>query len=151
MSNAGRAERNPNGENLDGWQVMGNAKGWEVVDGMIRSESKKGGGWIRSAQQYDDFVLKVDWRVSPGGNSGVFIRAAEGGRPWVEGYEVQISNMDQDLLHCTGSLYSAVPVLRRPDESPEVWHTYEIRCQGSHVMVFTDGVLCIDADQSQID
>ena len=139
------------GVNLDGWQVMGDAGGWEVVDGVIRSESRKGGGWIRSARQYDDFVLKVDWRVSSGGNSGVFIRAAEDGRPWVEGYEVQISNMDQDALHCTGSLYGAVPVLKRPDESPDVWHTYEIRCRGSHLMVFTDGVLCIDADQSQID
>ena len=138
-----------NGRDLDGWKIMGHASGWQVVDGVIRSESKKGGNWIRSNEQYDDFVLKLDWRVSPGGNSGVFIRAADGGRPWIEGYEIQISNMDQDLLHCTGALYGAVPVRTRPDETPDKWHTYEIRCRGSHLMVFSDGVTCIDVDQSQ--
>ncbi|MCH2130614.1 MAG: DUF1080 domain-containing protein [Pirellulaceae bacterium] len=140
-----------NGQDLDGWQIMGDPAGWEVTDGVIRSESKKGANWIRFREQYDDFVLKLDWRVSPGGNSGVFIRAVEGGQPWIDGYEVQISNMDQDSLHCTGSLYSAVPVLNRPDESPDTWHTYEIRCQGSHLMVFSDGVTCVDIDQAKLE
>lgn len=59
--------------------------------------------------------------------------------------------MDQDLLHCTGALYGAVPVRKRPDETPDKWHTYEIRCRGSHLMVFSAGATCIDVDQSQLE
>ena len=47
--------------------------------------------------------------------------------------------------------FGAVPVLNRPDETPDKWHTYEIRCRGSHLMVFSDGVTCIDVDQSKVE
>lgn len=140
-----------NGKNLDGWEIVGKEAGWAVVDGVIRSVGGQGGEWLRSDKPYGDYILKVDWRVSPGGNSGVFIRCAKEGAPWTSGYEIQISNPRQDLAHCTGSLYGYVSVIERPDESAEKWHTFEIRCQGPHITVLSDGVKCIDVDQSQVE
>jgi hypothetical protein len=137
-----------NGKDLSGWVLMGDAKGWEVKGGVIHSDAGNNGQWLRSEKEYGDFVLKLEWKVSEGGNSGVFIRAKKEDAPWVTGYEIQISNPKQDESHCTGSLYSYVPVKKRPDESAGKWHTFEITCQGSKIRVVSDGVECIDYDQS---
>lgn len=138
-----------NGKDLSGWKVMGKEAGWTVKDGVIHSDAGKEGHWLRSEKQFGDYILKVEWKVSEGGNSGVFIRCTEEGNPWVTGYEIQISNPKQDESHCTGSLYSYVPVKNRPDESAAKWHTFEIECRGSVITVKSDNVVCIDKfDQS---
>jgi len=140
-----------NGKDLSGWVVMGKRSGWKVADRVIRSEGASGGNWLRSEKEYGDFVLKVEWRVSEGGNSGVFIRSAKKGAPWTTGYEVQISNARRDESHCTGSLYGYFAVDPRPDESADKWHTFEIHCRGPQIKVIADGVTCIDVDQSKHD
>lgn len=140
-----------NGKDLDGWVVMGNPAGFVVRDGVIRSDGETGGDWLRSTRQYADFVLKVDWRVSPNGNSGVFIRCAEDGYPWETGSEIQITNAPRDDAHCTGSLYGSVAVNPRPDESADRWHTFEIRCAGPKITVLSDGVQVVSADCEEVD
>jgi hypothetical protein len=137
-----------NGKDLSGWVLMGDAKGWNVADGVIHSDAGNNGQWLRSEKEYGDFVLKLEWKVSAGGNSGVFIRAKKEDAPWVTGYEIQISNPKQDESHCTGSLYSYVPVKKRPDESAGKWHTFEITCRGSKIRIVSDDVECIDYDQA---
>ena len=139
-----------NGKDLSGWKVMGKEPGWTVKDGVIHSDAKKEGYWLRSEKEFGDYILKVEWKVSEGGNSGVFIRCDKEGNPWVTGYEIQISNPVQDESHCTGSLYSYVPVKKRPDESADKWHTFEIECRGSVITVKSDDVVCIEKfDQSK--
>ncbi len=138
------------GRSLEGWHVMGRPEGFTAVDGILRSESGKGGDWLRSDRQYGDFILRLDWRISPQGNSGVFIRCTEEGDPWVTGNEVQITHEHRDDLHCTGSLYGRVAVAPRPDERPNVWHTYEIQCIGPRIRVIADGVPVVDVDKSEV-
>lgn len=137
------------GKTLNGWTVMGSPAGWQVTDGVIRSEAGKGGNWLRTNRTYSDFVLRLEWRVSQNGNSGVFVRCKEDGNPWETGHEVQISNEPRDDLHCTGSLYGTVAVDPRPDESYERWHTFEIRCEGTRIQVIADGTRCVDADMTR--
>ncbi len=137
------------GENLDGWTIMGDPAGWAVKDGIIRSEGLLGGDWLRFNEPQSDFILKLDWRVSQDGNSGVYIRAAEEGRPWESGYEIQISNAPRDDLHCTCSLYGYAAVDPRPDESADTWHTFEIHALGPRITVFSDGVQCAELDQAK--
>ncbi|MDP6795705.1 MAG: DUF1080 domain-containing protein [Verrucomicrobiota bacterium] len=138
-----------NGNDLSNWVVMGKQEGWEVKDGVIRSEGGNGGHWLRSKNKYQDFLFKVEWRVSKGGNSGVYIRSADKGQPWETGYEIQISNEPRDDLHCTGSLYGFFPVKPRPDESADKWHTFEIHCKGTKIKIIADGVTCVNADQAK--
>ena len=141
-----------NGKDLSGWKVMGKEAGWTVKDGVIHSDAGNDGQWLRSEKEFGDYILKVEWKVSKDGNSGVFIRCKKEDSPWVTGYEIQISNPVQDESHCTGSLYSYVPVKKRPDESAEKWHTFEIECRGSIITVKSDDVICIDKfDQSKDD
>src|ERR1044072_6672027 len=94
-----------NGKNLDGWVIKGKAEGWQVQNGILPSEGARGGEWVRVAREYGDFILKLDWKVSRNGNSGVFLRVPDQGAPWQTGYEVQISSAPRDDKHCTGALY----------------------------------------------
>jgi hypothetical protein len=140
-----------NGKDFSGWVSMGKMEGWQIKDGIIRSEGATGGYWLRAEKQYRNFIWKVDWKVSKGGNSGVYIRSAKEGIPWDTGYEVQISNEPRDDLHCTGSLYGHAAVNPRPDETSDKWHTFELRCEGSHITIISDGVKCVSFEQSQAD
>ena len=137
-----------NGKDLGGWVIEGETEGWQVKDGLIRSEGEQGGHWLRSEKQYDNFIFQVEWRISEGGNSGVYIRSTAENDPWETGYEIQISNAPRDDLHCTGSLYGHAAVRPRPDESANTWHRFEIHCQRHHITIFADGVQCVDFDQS---
>jgi len=142
-----------NGQDLNKWVIMGNPEGWKVQNGVIHSDGGKGGNWLRYRRQFSDFILRLEWKVSPGGNSGVFIRCPAAGDPWATGHEVQISNEQppRDEAHCTGSLYGTVAVNPRPDESPDVWHTYEIRAVGKRITVLCDGVQCVDANLDEVE
>lgn len=140
-----------NGKDLEGWKVMGKEGGFQVKDGILRSEGASGSEWLRYHKKFKNFIYKVDWKVSKDGNSGVFIRADEKGNPWLTGYEIQISNAPRDDEHCTGSLYGYAAVKPRPDETEDKWHTFEIHCDGTKIKVISDGVKCIDIDQSKID
>ena len=143
-----------NGKNFNGWEIMGKKEGWAIKDGVIRSGGGQGGNWLRTKKKYRDFILKVEWRVSKEGNSGVFIRSGRDlalspdGLRLITGYEVQISNARRDDSHCTGSLYGFVAVKPRPDEAADRWHRFEIRCQRNRITVKSDGLKCIDFDQS---
>jgi len=66
------------GESLSGWtKVDGSAveAGWVVQEGTIHRSGK--GGDIYSAKEYANFDFRFDWKISPGGNSGVKYRMTE--------------------------------------------------------------------------
>lgn len=140
-----------NGKGLDGWIVVGDPAAFVVKDGILHSDSAKNGQWLRYNRELGDFILRVEWRVGKDGNAGVFIRSQTAGNPWETGHEIQISNQLRDDMHCTGSLYGRVAVEPRPDESPGVWHEFEIQCRGPRIKVFADNVPVIDVDQSKVE
>ncbi|MGQ9650610.1 MAG: family 16 glycoside hydrolase [Phycisphaerae bacterium] len=139
-----------NGKDFTGWTIVGDPKGFWFTDGILRSESGKGGMWMRTNRKYRDFILRVEWRIGEDGNSGVFVRAAAEGHPWETGSEIQISNEPRDIAHCTGSLYGTVAVDPRPDETADVWHMFEIHCRGYHYTVFADNIPVVDVDARTI-
>jgi hypothetical protein len=75
------------GETSEGWRGVNKdhfPAGWEVVDGTLHcKESGQGeagaedGGDILYDQKFSNFVLKFDWKISEGGNSGVFYLGQE--------------------------------------------------------------------------
>jgi len=128
--------------------VKGNPASWKVLDGIIVASA--GGDRLMSRESYGDFVLRLEWKISREGNSGVSIcvPSQDDGAPWETGYEVQISNAHRDDSHSTGSLYGVAPVNPRPNEDADVWHRYEITCIGNRIRVKVDGVECVDADRA---
>ncbi|MFM7208146.1 MAG: family 16 glycoside hydrolase [Planctomycetaceae bacterium] len=73
-----------------GYGREGISPGWTVEDGaLVRSGA--GAGDIVTVDEFGDFELQLDYRISPGGNSGVMVRVTEDApKPWHSGPEVQI-------------------------------------------------------------
>jgi len=66
-------------------------KGWEIEDQCIKVRAKGKGGDIITRDQYGDFELVLEWRVSAKANSGIMYRVTEKhGASWQTGPEYQI-------------------------------------------------------------
>ena len=72
-----------NGRNLDGWRSFQSdtAKGWIVENSCLTATGEGGdlGGDIITTEMYDNFILELDWKISPGGNSGILFHVLEEG------------------------------------------------------------------------
>ncbi|MCJ7674341.1 MAG: DUF1080 domain-containing protein, partial [Sedimentisphaerales bacterium] len=68
-----------NAQDLTGW--TGSTKGYLVKDGNIVLDPKLGGGNLYTVGQYGDFVLRFEFRLTPGANNGLAIRAPLSGDP----------------------------------------------------------------------
>ena len=123
------------GKTLFGWQANHGEHDWEVVDGAIRSESAHP-GLLLTTIRLSDFELRCDFRLEPGGNSGLFLRTlAEPADPAVDCYELNIC--DSHPAFPTGSL---VARQRVADSYPceGEWHTYHVRVDGGNIRVQLD-------------
>lgn len=121
-----------NGENLGGWEAHGLGR-WTVDEGVLTV--KRGIGYLSTrCEQFDNFILSLDIRVSKKGNSGVFFRSphAKGLWPWPKGYESQVDN--HDPKNPTGSLYDRVKASKLITQDEE-WFNMQVKAIGQDVTV----------------
>jgi choline dehydrogenase-like flavoprotein len=137
---------------LAGWRMAGPGRFIELGGNIIESDGGLGLLWF-TQEEFADFVLRVDFRLSSGtDNSGVFIRFPNPGNdPFVavnQGYEVQIDNTGfnpdngafDDAFHKTGAIYTLAPSnVSMPNVGQ--WHTYEIEAVGPRITVRLDGIV----------
>ncbi len=76
------------GNNADAWRGFKRddlPAGWKVQDGMLITSGEGGdlGGDIITKEIFEDFRLSLQWKISEGGNSGVFFNVIEGDNPAV--------------------------------------------------------------------
>ena len=150
-----------NGKDLDGWEVRESRPGdkdkWYAKDGLLLA--KPGSGWIGTKKMYGDFILKVEWRIFAGGNSGVFLRVPDVKSkmsPSYLGLEVQIldDNAPQykDKLkpyqYC-GGLYHFQGPSKKMFKGAGEWNAYEITCKGDLITIVFNGEKVIEADGSK--
>ena len=80
------------GKTTEGWKGYKKDKvsdGWKIVDGVLTSKGKSGD--LCTVEDFADFELKIDWKISEGGNSGIMYRVAETeGAPYMTGPEYQV-------------------------------------------------------------
>jgi hypothetical protein len=95
---------------------------WVVEDGAMKLTGA-GGGDILTRKTYRNFDLRLEWQISEGGNSGIFILVDEQGeRIYSHAPEIQIlddeKHSDRAIdSHRSGSLYDMVashPSSRKP-------------------------------------
>lgn len=112
------------GTNADGFRgyrkdTLG--AGWAVEDGaLVRKE--RGAGDIVSKDAFGEFELQLEYRISPGGNSGVMFHVTEDNpAPWMTGPEVQINDNaaghDPQKAGWLYALYQPPPAPPKPDAS----------------------------------
>jgi cytochrome c len=141
------------GKTLDGWRGWRRTEapsGWRAVDGELRFEPGRNGGDLATREQFGDFELRIDWRVSPGGNSGIFYRATEDhSTPWITGPEYQI--LDDDLhpdgrspLTSAASVYGLYPPTRDVVREAGQWNETRIVVRGDRVEHWLNGVKVVE-------
>jgi len=127
-----------NGVDLAGWHEMG-SQDWHAENDLLWTEGK--GGWLRSDPRYADFVLRLEYRVSKGAASGVFLRSAEQGDPAFTGLEIPLLDDAGQLtdLHSTGAIYGAVIPMYSVGKKAGDWNQLEVTCIGRRLTVFLNG------------
>lgn len=138
-----------NGKDLTGWQ--GATDGYIVNDGAIQCLAKKG-GFLYTDKEYGDFHLKFAFKLTPGANNGLGIRAPIGGDPAYVGMELQVLDDTADVYkglkeyQYHGSIYGVVPAKRGHQKPVGEWNTQEVIAKGKQITVILNGVTIVDAD-----
>lgn len=151
-----------NGKNLDGWTSVGKdtppAFGWVVEDGIlnVRKQGDKRGGDIITRDQYSDFDLKLDFRITKGANSGIkyfFTKYEKGG--WL-GLEYQIlddenhpdAKLGRDGNRLEGGLYDMLPTSPKQVNPIGEWNQARIVAKGTKVTHYLNGKKILSFDRS---
>jgi len=139
-----------NGRDMTGW--TGNTTGYYAKDGLMVCDPAKAGGNVYTAEQYDDFILRFEFKLAPGANNGLAIRAPLGGDAAYKGMELQILDNTADKYaklqpyQYHGSVYGVVPAQRGHLRPVGQWNYEEVIAKGPHITVNLNGVTIVDAD-----
>jgi hypothetical protein len=143
------------GKTTNGWTTTKGQPvpegGWEIKDGSINTLLGGKGGDIITAGEYSNFDLSVDFKITPGCNSGIkyfFTTYQTGGSLGCE-YQIIDDKLGEDTKqanHLCGSLYDVLP----PDESikhvnaPGEWNTLRVVADGKKVQHWMNGVKILE-------
>lgn len=117
--------------------------GWAVEEGTIAYKGK-GAGDIITKEQYDNFELELEWKISPGGNSGIFIRAGTEGAIYMTAPETQILDDDKhpdgkNPKTSAGALYALIPCSEKATKPVGEWNKVKIVANGKNVEHWLNG------------
>lgn len=155
------------GQSLRGWVAEGVSEFdrdgkkepvWIVQDGMIVCRGK-GFGFLRyKDRDFDDFTLRLEFKMEPGCNSGIGIRttafdpkSSRSTRPSFYSYEIQIFDEPGKPPTPTtvGSLYRYVAPKVNAIKPAGEWNKIEITCDGPKIRVVLNDQLIQDVDQRE--
>jgi hypothetical protein len=169
---AARAEE-PNtltqAEKNDGWQLLFDGKttagwrgykstempaSWKAENGSLLSRHAQGDttGDIVTAEEYGNFELTLEWKMTKGGNSGVMYRATEDGENvWETGAEYQIldntGHMDGlNPLASAGACYAVFAPAKDMTKPLGEWNQTRIVANGKHVEHWMNGEKLLEYD-----
>jgi len=141
-----------NGKDLTGWQTTGN---WlPQKDGSLLIQPRKGEkGWQRysaylwSKKRYKDFVLHVEYKYPPKGNSGIHFRVGDLSNPVNTGIEAQVlDSFGKKKVgpHDHGGIIRTVGASKNMSRKPGQWNTMIVTCKGHHLKVQLNGEGIVD-------
>ena len=143
-----------NGENLDGWIIYGTEK-WYVEDYELVCESgpDKEYGYLGTEENFDDFILTLQFKQENNGNSGVFFRSSVDGTK-VKGWQVEVAPPG---LH-SGGIYESYGRgwLIKPDSAKDSvvkmgeWNSMKIKVISDEVTTSINGTEMIKIKDSII-
>lgn len=132
------------GQTLFGWQPHAEAN-WRVEDGVIVVDQGEV-GLLCTTTQFDNYILKVDFRSAKGTNSGIFLHTpAKPTDPAADCYELNIADSDNPFPTCS-------LVKRQKAEGnfdSDGWQSYEVTADGGRVLVKLDGQQALDYTDPQ--
>jgi cytochrome c551/c552 len=155
------------GHTMDGWRNYGgdenNVRKWTVQEGtlalvqegifpmwdMIKSAAfgGPGGDLVYYREKFQDFELSLQWKISPGGNSGIFylVKDETENVSWRTGIEMQILDNDEHSdgkihTHRAGDLYDLIAADPETVKPPGEWNDVLIRIKDNVIEHWLNGV-----------
>jgi hypothetical protein len=142
------------GKSTDAWRAFKRddfpSKGWVVENGTLKTVVGGDKVDIVTRDTYKDFELDLEWRVSPGGNSGVFYDVAETeAEGWHTGPEMQVLDDarhkdGQNPRTSAGSLYALIAPSAKVVKPAGQWNQARIVKKGNHVEHWLNGTKIVD-------
>lgn len=152
------------GSSTEGWRGYNKESfpeaGWVIEDGALKCEgSGEGeaggaGGDIIYDKKFKDFHLKLEWKISEGGNSGIFYLAQElEGQPiWQSSPEMQVLDNERHLdaqlgvdgNRQAGSLYDLIPAKPQNAVPAGGWNTAEVMVYQGTVIHKQNGEVVVE-------
>ncbi|MEX0642328.1 MAG: DUF1080 domain-containing protein [Pirellulales bacterium] len=143
-----------NGKDFSGW--IGAVDNNEVVNGAIQCKAGRGGNLL-TKDVYDNFVVRLEFNLPPGGNSGLAIRAGSSDDVAAdEATEIQVlddtAEQYRDLKECelNGSLYGLAPATRGYLRPVGEWNYEEVTVDGDHLTVRLNGFEVLNSNLAEV-
>ncbi len=132
------------GKTLDGWKTSGLKPSKRPVEDASINPHLCGDYMMVHETEWSDFVLSLDFKISKGCNSGIFVRTSPltprpGKDVGYNGIEVAIDDTRTADFHDTGALYDLVKPSRNAMKPPEEWNHAVITCDRSLITVELNG------------
>lgn len=143
------------GKTTKGWHTYGKSTvtdRWKVEDGAIHfnvNADKSQSGDLVTDNEYGNFHLKYDWKISPKGNSGLIFYIHEDPAKYHQTYStgLEMQVLDNDghpdgkiLKHRAGDLYDLIKSSSEPVKPVGQWNTAEIICKDGKLEQYLNGV-----------
>jgi len=118
-----------NGKDLTGWVEMGEAGSWVAEDGvLVLKNARNYPNWLRSAKEYENFVLKLDYKMTGWCETGVFLHAPLYGDLTKTGIRVHLRHdRTPEGTRSTGGIYDVVAPMTMANKPAEEWNSLDIR------------------------
>lgn len=141
------------GSTLNGWHAFGQTSTgkWSIDSGTIHlnSSAKGDDGDLISNDSYDNFDLKIDWKISKAGNSGVLFYVQDDKAKYKDTYktgpEMQVLDDERHEdrkkhSHRAGSLYDMIQATPGAVKPAEQWNSSEIVSNNGKLDLYLNGV-----------
>lgn len=144
-----------NGIDLSGWRA--NDTSYLVDHGSIIVDPRRpGSGDLYTEREFRDFALRFEFKLTPGANNGLAIRAPAEGDSAYLGMELQILDehaaayADLKPWQAHGSIYGVAAARRGAQRPVGEWNEQEVIVDGRHVTVILNEVTILDVDLDAI-
>lgn len=146
------------GKSTAGWHKYGGAavgSAWKVEEGALHLDANqkenwqiKDGGDIVSDSSFENFHLKLEWKIDTCGNSGVMFYVHEDTAkykfPWMTGPEMQVldnkCHPDAKIIkHRAGDLYDILTSSPETVKPALEWNLAEIKCVNGALEFYLNG------------
>jgi len=132
------------GRTTNGWMNSDRTAPRTPVAGGALNPHKAGHYMLVHTQQWADFLITLDFRITNGCNSGVLVRTHSltpppGRDVGFNGLEIAIDDTKGAGYHDTGALYDLVKPQRNAMRPAGQWNHLEITCVSNRVDVLLNG------------
>jgi len=144
------------GKTLNGWMTSSEKPSKTPVDDGCINPHKCGGYMMIHEKMWENYALKLDFKISPKCNSGVFVRTSSlkprpGKDVGFNGIEVAIDDTKSAGYHDTGALYDLVKPTKNAMKPAGEWNQMTITCFKNEITVELNGETVVKADMDEFD